>query len=625
MLPDVVGFDKCFDYLIPAEMKDLIDVGSIVRVSLQNRSVKGFVLEIENKESEFALLPIKKFLSVGPPPEVVELCRFGAELYCGKLRSLLASAKPPINVTPSEVNFRSQVSQYTDIDISRLLRESSFPEAILPKLREALTGGLTYLEIPPLFLRSHVMLLICHLLRETHPETDKAAFTKSCLVLTAFRKDVRNLAVYLRKNNIEVAEMPGDWAKAASGVEIVLGSRQAVFAPVRNIGAVVVFDAHQEAYQEERTPTWKATRLAIERARTAGVACILISPIPGIGHDAPRISFPRPIAAGGWPRVQVIDRKQEDPRSGLYSPLLKPLTDARLQEEPEMPVVFIYNRKGRDRLLACGKCGEIVRCESCRGACETYVEVKEKAEKKKDDDGKASSRDPKGYLSCKLCGKKRPKVCAVCSATQLRTLHYGVDKVAEELSLLLGRSVDEITSDHPLGTTVGRVLIGTQAVLYAIHRASIVIFLDIDQDLLRPKYKSGEKVLSQLAAAAKLLAPRSLSYGGRDIKRRIVIQTRIADHPVIGAAVAGDPSLFWESEALLRKELNLPPYSALAHISGSGAPDVIGELRDKLEVGEYDRDAFLVRSKDEQELTLVLKQASLPKKNVKVTVDPDDV
>ncbi len=627
-MPDVAGFDKCFDYLIPPEMEDSVRVGSIVRISLQHRSVRGFVLDIDTKASEFTLLPIEKFLSLGPPPEVVELCRFGASLYCGGLRPFLVSAKPPVLVkSPATPAARPKTPA---ADVSSLLQESPLLEKIVVRLRTALEGGVTLLEIPPLLLRSHVMLLIHLLLREKetgaadgHP--DRTAPGKTCLVLTAFRKDARNLSAYLRKRNIGVADIPGDWAAAASGAEIVLGNRRSVLAPVRDLGAVVVFDAHHEAYQEERTPTWKATRLAVERARAAGAACILISPIPAPEPGAQSISLPKAAAVGAWPYVQVMDRRPDDPRTGLYSPALRSLVDARLKEEPDMPAVFFYNRKGRDRLLACQKCGEVVRCEFCRGACEVTGKPKKRNEVGGEREEPFADAVYTDFLSCKLCGRQRPKVCAACGSTGLSTIQPGVNKVAGELSSLLGRQVNEITADSPAEAETGRVLIGTEAVLYAVRRASVVVFLDIDQDLLRPKYKSGEKVLSQLASAARLLTPRSFTSGERNLKRRIVIQTRIPDHPVILAAAAGDPSLFWEQEKRLREQLRLPPYSALALVSGSAAKEAVRELEGRLEVAEYGQGSFLLRAKDEEELALILKEASLPRKNVKVSVDPNDV
>lgn len=664
VLPDVAGLDKCFDYYVPTELKSSLRVGAIVRVSLNNRKVRGFVLSIDQSsslppEKLSELLPVEKFLSVGPSGEVIELCQFGAYLYCGRLRALLTSAKPPRQIPDYRSGSFSEVdpgkTDFSEAGFTPLAQNSQAIEYVT--LRKALALPATFLQISPFAVRSEITASLLALLKgEKAKYCDNSESTKdqpddrqffsqaanldpslayfqnlkpagSLLVLTALRKDARRLSAYLRKHHWSVAEFPEEWAKAASGeADAVVGTRQAILATVDKIGAIVVFDAHSEAYQEERTPTWKATRLALQRAKRLGVPCIFISSVPSVSllSDVEHLVMASGQRDKRWPYVQVIDRRMEDPRSGLYSPLLASLVSSRLKEDSR-PVVFIYNRKGHSRLLACDHCGELVRCENCGGACET-VSI---------DRGNlpTSSRHFEPFqnvdhLVCRLCGESRPVVCLVCKSSGMKTLKPGITKVAGELSALLGEEVTEVTGDDVFEINGKQILVGTEAVLNRVSRASVVIFLDIDQDILRPKYLAAEKAFAQMAAAARLLAPALSEREARDPKRRLVIQTRIPEHPVIRAISQGDPFLLFESERDIRKKLRLPPYSAIALLSGDKAESAVENLRlqgDNLELAELDKGRFLIRAENEISLAKALGDSGLPARNVKIIVDPADV
>jgi len=690
ILPDVTGLDKYFDYYVPAHLEAGIQIGSLVKVTLHNRKINGFVLDLEKVSAPgsgetLKLSPVEKLLSLGPSKEVIDLCVFAAKLYCGRLRPFLVSAKPPRQISnygPEELFSRAPRPK------GLFLPESAQDEDLLEVLAKALAGRITFLQVPPLMLRSKVMLGLLHLWRENRAgaspggkatigsksdgsddlffDQGKEITGESLLVLTALRKDARNLAAYLRKHDVKVAEFPEEWTVAASGqAEVVVGTRQAIFATVKNIGAIVVFDAYHETYQEERTPTWKATRLAAERSRRLGKACIFISPIPDteILARADYLSLPLESEQGGWPYVQVIDRRNEDPRSGLYSPLLSALVDSRLREDRLHPVVFVYNRKGHSRLLACDNCGGLIYCEFCGGACEILTEPAGKdnrsgrktqlppagtgrmtGEENLENGGEAISADAENQvtnqgseiagldgdalLSCKLCRKTRPVVCIVCKSARMKTIKPGITKVARELGALLRREVVEVSADNLPETAGKEILLGTAAVLNYVRQASAVIFLDIDQDILRPKYKASEQTMSQIVSAARLLAPRSSLYKGKDLQRRLVIQTRMPEHPVIKAARDGNPSFFGENEKDLREKLGLPPYGALALISGKEAAGVAAEISSQnkeVALAPIEQGGFLVKAGDETSLSELLQNAGLPKRNVKIIVDPGDV
>ena len=196
----------------------------------------------------------------------------------------------------------------------------------------------------------------------------EAARHDDALVLAPSLATAGFLAARLRRLGVAVAEVPRDWARAAAGGCVAVGARAGAWAPRPRLGAVLVLDEGDEAYQEERAPTWNARDVAVERARRAGVPCVLVSPAPSLESlaipGAVLLTPARGDERSGWPVVDVVDRRSDPPGAGLYS---SRVVDLLRQAGPGRRVVCVLNRKGRARLLACAACGELARCEVCEG------------------------------------------------------------------------------------------------------------------------------------------------------------------------------------------------------------------------------------------------------------------
>jgi len=368
-----------------------------------------------------------------------------------------------------------------------------------------------------------------------------------------------------------VALLPRDWPAAAGGGVTVIGTRAGAWAPLPACRAVVVLDAHDERYREERAPTWSAVDVAVERARRDGAPCALVTPCPGpdLLERSAEITTSRAAERRGWPLVEVVDRRADDPRTGLFATRTVERCRQVLSEHGG-PVVAVLQRTGRARLLACSACRALCRCAVCGGPVAAVdAAVDRSVDAAVGDSGSARAPDhPAGgtVLSCRRCGARRPPVCAECDSTRLRILRMGVARAAEELSALLGEAAVEVTAATSLETPrpEDRVVVGTEAALHRVTRAALVVFLDFDQHLLAPRYTAGEESLSLVARAGRLV-------GGRDGAGRVVLQTRLADHEVVRAAVQADPSLLAASDRSVRSQLGLPPFAALAVVSGEGA------------------------------------------------------
>ena len=229
--------------------------------------------------------------------------------------------------------------------------------------------------------------------------------------------------------------------------------------------SIVVLDEHDEALQEERSPTWHARDVAIERARRARVCRACWSRRvrqPSLLHWAGD-SLRRPSVTeerDGWPILELVDRTREEPwkRSLLTSPLIQHLRNA------DQRVICVHNTKGRARLLACRTCKSLQRCEKCQAAV---------------------MQDDAGSLVCRRCGTVRPVVCQTCGSGALSLIRPGVSRLREEIEAAAGRPVGVVTGDSDSLPDCD-VLIGTEAVLHRAGRADVVAFLDLDAELLAP-------------------------------------------------------------------------------------------------------------------------------------------
>jgi primosomal protein N' (replication factor Y) len=283
-----------------------------------------------------------------------------------------------------------------------------------------------------------------------------------------------------------------------------------------------------------------------------------------------------------------VDRTRDDPRTGLFS---ERLVAAIRAATADRRVLCVLNRKGRARLLACAACGALARCERCQAAVEQDAEI----------------------LRCRRCRYERPLVCAACGAQRLKTLRAGVTRIREELEALAGMPVGEVTGDSD-EVPPTPVLVGTEAVLHRVDAAGTVAFLDIDQELLAPRYRAGEEALALLARAARLV-------GGRSGGGRVLVQTRLPRHEVLQAALHADPERLSTVERHRRQQLGFPPAAAVALVSGDAAEAVVKELTG-VEVLGPDGDRWLVRAPVHTTLCDALAAVTRPAGKLRIEVDP---
>lgn len=590
---------------MPEKLAGNIRVGSRVRIKLHGRRVAAWVVAVDVEPPEGVVLqPIAAFSGVGPPASVVSLAEWSAWRWAGPMSSFLGTASPERNVRALPVGLTA-AGPAAAAGLAAGLAAGPAELVTVPGpgagsgeadtiIDQALGAGHAVVRLAPAL---DPLLLVEAIIRRL----DRV------LVVAPSHQRVDQIAARLRGSGTTVAVLPDGWATAAAGAPVVVGTRIAAWAPTETLGAVLVIDAHDEAYREERAPTWSAVDVLIERARRDHAPCVLVTPCPTVSllEGVSLVHTSRAVERRGWPPVEVVDRREDDPRTGLFSERLSQLLHSVL---PDGRAVCILNRTGRARLLACASCGSLASCTRCGGALE--------------------QQDAGGVLRCRRCGRERPVVCALCDSTRMKLLRMGVSRAREELSALMGMEAVEISANSAPGVgspdSGDHLVVGTEAALHRVGRADVVAFLDFDQHLLASRFAAGEEALALLARAARVVGGRVV---GREGGGRVLVQTRMPTHPALSAAMHADPSRLTDGERELRAGLELPPFAALATVGGPAAEELVTGLRgiEGLSISSLADEKWLVKAPDHGTLCDGLAAVPRPAGRVRVEVDPTDV
>jgi primosomal protein N' (replication factor Y) (superfamily II helicase) len=593
VLPDEPGINKTFDYRLPDHLagSGTIRLGSIVRFPIHGRQLRGWItgIDVEPSTELERIKNISKVTGFGPPRELLSLSRWAAHRWWGRPASLLRTASPMRSIP--------MLPPLRPIGVDLLPVPG--PDEVSIAARTALANPVaTVVRIPPAADSFAVVI-----------EATRHAGEHGVLVIATSADEALTIARRLRRIGVICALMPDDWARAATGGCVVVGTRASAWAPIAQPGAIVVLDEHDEVHTQEQMPTWNARDIAVERGARFGIPVLLVSPVPSAVATKryPMVATSRSFERSNWPLIELVDRSQAEPgRQGLLSERLAHVLRG------DHTVICVLNRKGRAALSVCVGCTDVARCERCDGSLVLH-------------ETESGERE----FRCQRCALVRPILCAGCGRAAFKNVRMGVTRAAEEIEALAMRPVAELTADSgPIPDSV-RVIVGTEAALHRVPSADVVVFLDIDSELFAPRFRASEQTIGLIARAAKLVSPAPSGPRSANRQGRVVIQTRVPEHEVLRAVVLGDPMRFTEAEIGRREVLRFPPSVSFAEVSGAGAASIVSALRETVGVIERRVDVvgppegpFLVRAESPEALADALAECDRPSGRVRVEVDP---
>jgi primosomal protein N' (replication factor Y) len=361
------------------------------------------------------------------------------------------------------------------------------------------------------------------------------------------------------------SERSEQWRRIRSGAAgVVVGTRSGVFAPVRNLGLIVVDEEHDQSYKQEETPRYNGRDVAIVRAQAAGACVVLGSATPSLEsrYNVQRgkytlLELPGRIEDRPLPKVQIIDMREEfleTRKQATFSRRLLEAIGQRLDNGEQ--TMLLLNRRGFSSFVACRSCGERVQCQNCSVTL-TY-----------------HRRDRR--LLCHYCGyaERVPSICPKCRSEHIYFVGVGSEKVEEELHREFPRArITRLDRDTVTGKRQYEVilqgfrdgdfdiLVGTQMIAkgHDIPNVTLVGVVSADVGLGMPDFRAAERtfqLLTQVAGRA----------GRGDLPGIVLVQTINPDHYAVRMAAAQDYQAFYEKELNFRRMMHYPPFTAMANL-----------------------------------------------------------
>ncbi len=381
-------------------------------------------------------------------------------------------------------------------------------------------------------------------------------------ITSRFIKELHN-SVAVIHSKIAAGERFDSWEKIRSGsINVVIGARSALFAPLDNIGLIVVDEEHDASYkQSDPAPRYNARDSAIMKAKLCGCPVILGSATPSVESMQNALSgkyslleLKSRVDDAQLPVINlvnvVIERKQKK-MENIFSRIMLEKIDERLKKKEG--VIVLQNRRGFSTQVYCFECGHIETCVNCSVSMIHHIN--------------------KNILECHYCGytKPVPNECTQCGSHAIKFFGAGTEKVEDELSFYFPTAVmgridsDALTKKGYLSSVLNRfrtgeidILVGTQMVAKGLDfsRVTLVCVVSAETNLWLPDFRADERtfqLLTQVAGRA----------GRNTVKGEVLIQTQNDSHPILKSVVAYDYDAFYKREIFNRKRLNYPPFTKM--------------------------------------------------------------
>jgi primosomal protein N' (replication factor Y) len=381
--------------------------------------------------------------------------------------------------------------------------------------------------------------------------------------------------VALLHSQLTPDERAEQWHRIRRGeARIVVGTRSAVFAPMVDLGLIIVDEEHDSSYKQEETPRYHGRDVAVMRAKLNEAVVVLGSATPSLeswsnaekGRYA-RVELRERVMERPLPLVELVDMRAEFRETGqeqIFSRRLIEETQFTLDRGEQ--VILLLNRRGYSTVVMCRSCGEKIECENCSISMTYHKKVSEND----------AIAQPGQRLECHYCGSRRavPKVCPKCESEHLYFLGAGSQQGEERLQELfpsarIGRmDRDTVRGRSDMERLLARLhggeinlLVGTQMIAkgHDIHGVTLVGVVGADFQLGLPDFRAAERVF-------QLLTQVSGRAGRGDLPGKVLVQTYHPDHYAIQFAAKHDYPGFVAKEMNYRRWMHYPPFTVLANV-----------------------------------------------------------
>ncbi|MCK5528451.1 MAG: primosomal protein N', partial [Kiritimatiellae bacterium] len=370
-------------------------------------------------------------------------------------------------------------------------------------------------------------------------------------------------------SHLSDGERHDEWHRIQEGkAKVVVGARSAVFAPVVNLGLIVVDEEHEPSYKQEEVPRYNARDVAVVRGMMSDCVVLLGSATPALEswynvQNGKYIlsTLAHRVDHRSMPMMRVVDMRAEMKKTGkpvVFSRVLIDAIQDRINKAEQ--VILFLNRRGYSTSLICQACGYVASCDEC-SVSYTYHRSDER-------------------IRCHICGADKgiPKICPECHDLGFRYSGMGTQRVEKIMNQMFPKatirrmdadvttkkdSYERILGDFRVGKT--DILIGTQMIAKGLHFPNVtlvgVIYADLSLHI--PDFRAGERTFQLLAQVAG-------RAGRGDVSGEVLVQTYTPFHPAVQAARRLDYEGLCDQELEFRKELSYPPFSHLVCITLRG-------------------------------------------------------
>lgn len=562
-----------FDYLIPKELKNQVQIGSLIRAPFGKKKSIGYVIHQVNQTSCVTLKEISEVLYDRPliEPFMMRLAKWMAQYYVSSL-GLVLKVMLPASVRKGKIPKRKiaqkLMPQGRVIIKNKVILEAQqvraiheIKQAIISnKFHSLLLHGVTGSGKTEVYLRAIKHCLV---------EQKTALMVLPEIVLTPqilmqVNQEFPNQVAILHSQMTD-AQRWVEWKKVFDEkVQIVVGVRSAIFAPLKNLGLIIVDEEHERTYKQEDLVPYNARDIAVVRAHLEKCCVVLGSATPSLESyrnaqlkKYQYLHLPERVGKKEMPKIQLVDMKRDIHqvyKGNCFSSELLTAIGGCLDRNEQ--VILFLNRRGFAPFSICKECKILAECPSCSRAMTLH-------------------KNPE-KLICHICEYETKDIhsCAHCGQKQLKSVGAGTQKIETQLANIFPKArIQRVDRDSMKKKESAwkmwqefyhgeiDILIGTQLVAkgFDFPKVSLVgvIFADVTMSL--QDFRSGEYTF-------QLLTQVSGRAGRGNLPGNVIIQTFSPEHDILQCAIQHDYNKFYQYEIALRKQLQFPPFSHFAHL-----------------------------------------------------------